>query len=166
VADGDFQTDTGTLWDDATSDRMLAVGSDLIAVGTARNMDVAVTLEISSGEPVSDISQPEGLARPPFRQRTALGRGFVIERALGHFRRLDAGELALRSFAADHRIPLRARDWRAPIPLLRARDAGKPQAAQHQPGAAHEFPAIEFHPAPQRTIDPTARLCADLGMAK
>jgi len=57
VCDGDFQTDTGTLWDDATTDRMLAVGPDLIAIGTARNMDVPLTLEVSDSEPVSDISE-------------------------------------------------------------------------------------------------------------
>ena len=56
VCDGDFQTDTATLWDDTTTDRMLAVGPGLIAVGTARNMDVPLSLEVFSSEPVSDIS--------------------------------------------------------------------------------------------------------------
>lgn len=57
VCDGLFETDTGTLWDKATADRMLAVGPDLIAVGTARNMLVPLTLEILSGEPVKDFHE-------------------------------------------------------------------------------------------------------------
>jgi len=57
VCDGGFQTDTSTIWNDDATELMLAIGSDLIAVGTARNMDVPVTLEISNGEPDNDLEQ-------------------------------------------------------------------------------------------------------------
>lgn len=56
VCDGDFRTDTATIWDEAAADRMLATGPDLIAVGTARNMDVPVILEISAAEPAVDVA--------------------------------------------------------------------------------------------------------------
>jgi len=55
VCDESFKTDTGQLWDDATTARRLAVGSDLIAVGTARNMDVPVDIEILDAPPVQDL---------------------------------------------------------------------------------------------------------------
>ncbi|MEC3949993.1 hypothetical protein [Sphingobium sp. HWE2-09] len=57
VCDAQFQTDTGTLWDAVATDRMLAVGPDLLAVGTARNMHVPVTLEMLDGEPVEDFAE-------------------------------------------------------------------------------------------------------------
>lgn len=56
VCDEAFSTDTGTLWDDVATDRMLAAGADLVAVGTARNCDVPVTLEILGGEPPNDFA--------------------------------------------------------------------------------------------------------------
>ena len=59
VCDGAFVTDTGTLWDDATTDRMLAVGPDLIAVGTARNMSVPVTIELTPDAPIDDSAEWE-----------------------------------------------------------------------------------------------------------
>lgn len=55
VCDEAFKTDTGTIWDAATTDRMLALGEDLIAVGTARNMDVPVALEILDRAPPEDF---------------------------------------------------------------------------------------------------------------
>lgn len=55
VCDRHFRTDTATIWGDATSGLMLATGSDLIAVGTARNMEVPVLLEILETEPVPDL---------------------------------------------------------------------------------------------------------------
>jgi hypothetical protein len=57
VCDGQFQTDTSTLWDEVATDRMLAVGSDLVAVGTARNMDVPLKFEVHDVEPASDFSE-------------------------------------------------------------------------------------------------------------
>jgi len=56
VCDAEYTTDTGVLWDDVTTDRMLAVGSDLIAIGTARNMAVPVMLELASEEPADDFA--------------------------------------------------------------------------------------------------------------
>jgi hypothetical protein len=57
VCDGFFKTDTSTLWDETTTDQMLAVGPDVIAVGTVRNMHVPLTLEILGGEPAKDFSE-------------------------------------------------------------------------------------------------------------
>ena len=59
VCDGAFATDTGTLWDDAATDRMLAVGPDFIAVGTARNMSVPVTIELTPDAPIDDFAEWE-----------------------------------------------------------------------------------------------------------
>jgi hypothetical protein len=56
VCDVGFKTNTGIIWDEITSDRMLAVGPDLIAVGTARNMTVPVELEVLPSEPVDDFN--------------------------------------------------------------------------------------------------------------
>lgn len=56
ICDQERATDTGTIWDPSTTDRMLAAGPDLVAVGTARNMTVPVTLEILQKEPPSDLS--------------------------------------------------------------------------------------------------------------
>jgi len=55
VCDEDYQTDTGTIWDEKTTDRMLALGADLVAVGTARNMDVPVAVEVHDAEPDVDL---------------------------------------------------------------------------------------------------------------
>lgn len=55
VCDQRFQTDTATIWNDEMSALMLATGPDLIAVGTARNMDVPVSLEILDAEPVPQL---------------------------------------------------------------------------------------------------------------
>ncbi len=57
VCDGSYETDTGTLWDEVTTDRMLAAGRDLIAVGTARNMFVPVKLKVLDGEPIDDFAE-------------------------------------------------------------------------------------------------------------
>lgn len=57
VCDGHFATDISTVWDVVAADRMLAVGADLLAVGTARNMDVPLRLEVHDVEPASDISE-------------------------------------------------------------------------------------------------------------
>jgi hypothetical protein len=56
LCDEAYQTDTGVLWNDATTDRMLAVGPDLIAVATARNMYVPVDLEVLGSEPIIDLN--------------------------------------------------------------------------------------------------------------
>ena len=55
VCDETYETDTGLIWDDFTTDRMLAVGPDLIAVGAARNMGVPVQLEVHGLEPPHDF---------------------------------------------------------------------------------------------------------------
>lgn len=55
VADAAYQTYTGEIWDRATTERMLALGPDLIAVATARNMDVPVELQVLQSAPDSDI---------------------------------------------------------------------------------------------------------------
>lgn len=55
VCDVDFKTETSILWDDVTSEQMLAVGPDLIAVGTARNMTVPVQLDVLPSEPPNDL---------------------------------------------------------------------------------------------------------------
>jgi hypothetical protein len=54
VCDAAFQTDPG-LWDEAATERMLALGPDLIAVGTARNMTVPVDVEILNASPALDV---------------------------------------------------------------------------------------------------------------
>ncbi|WP_425986002.1 hypothetical protein [Brevundimonas sp. TWP1-2-1b1] len=53
VCDETYVTDTAALWSPA-GDPMLAVGPDLIAIGTARNMLVPVELEILPAEPTPD----------------------------------------------------------------------------------------------------------------
>lgn len=55
VCDGHFETDTSTLWDEVATDRMLAAGSDLVAIGTARNMHVPLILEVHHAEPPNDL---------------------------------------------------------------------------------------------------------------
>jgi hypothetical protein len=55
VCDAAFQTDPGLLWDEAATARMLALGPDLIAVGTARNMTVPVDVEILNAPPALDV---------------------------------------------------------------------------------------------------------------
>ncbi|WP_206238761.1 hypothetical protein [Novosphingobium terrae] len=56
ICDEERKTDTGTIWDQLTTDRMLAAGPDLVAVGTARNMTVPVTLEILHEQPSADVA--------------------------------------------------------------------------------------------------------------
>ncbi|GLK48431.1 hypothetical protein GCM10017620_14040 [Brevundimonas intermedia] len=55
VCDAAFQTDPGLLWDEAATARMLAIGPDLIAVGTARNMTVPVEIEVLNAAPAPDL---------------------------------------------------------------------------------------------------------------
>lgn len=54
VADAVYQTDTGEIWDRATTERMLALGPDLIAIGTARNMEVPVEVHVLAAAPEVD----------------------------------------------------------------------------------------------------------------
>lgn len=56
VCDERYETDTGLIWDEATTNRMLALGTDLIAIGTARNMDVPVQIELLASEPEIDFA--------------------------------------------------------------------------------------------------------------
>lgn len=53
VCDETYVTDPALLWG-AADDPMLAVGPDLIAIGTARNMRVPVELQILPSEPAPD----------------------------------------------------------------------------------------------------------------
>ena len=53
VCDETYVTDTAALWS-SDSDPMLAVGPDLIAIGTVRNMLVPVELEILTTAPKPD----------------------------------------------------------------------------------------------------------------
>jgi hypothetical protein len=53
VCDETYVTDPALLWGPA-GDPMLAVGPDLIAIGTARNMRVPVELQILPSEPSTD----------------------------------------------------------------------------------------------------------------
>ena len=53
VCDETYVTDTAALWS-SDSDPMLAVGPDLIAIGTVRNMLVPVELEILTTAPTPD----------------------------------------------------------------------------------------------------------------
>lgn len=55
VCDASFETDPGLLWDESATTQMLAVGPDLIAVGTARNMTVPVDVEILTAPPAPDL---------------------------------------------------------------------------------------------------------------
>ncbi len=44
--------ETGSIWTQETVERMLATEKGLVAVGTARNMTVPVTIEIHESEPI------------------------------------------------------------------------------------------------------------------
>ena len=46
-------TQVAELWSNAASDSMLAVGSDIICVGTIRNSHAPVTIEVVDAEPLS-----------------------------------------------------------------------------------------------------------------
>ncbi len=52
AADGDLSD----AWTDEAVARMLAVGDGAVGVGTARNMDVPVTLELLDAEPPADLA--------------------------------------------------------------------------------------------------------------
>ena len=55
VADTQFRADTGEIWTTEATDRMLATGEDLLAVGTARNIEVPVAIELLSAPPDDDF---------------------------------------------------------------------------------------------------------------
>jgi hypothetical protein len=55
VCDAARITDTGEIWTEDALSRLLGVGPDLVAVSTARNMDVPVTIEIADLEPSADF---------------------------------------------------------------------------------------------------------------
>ncbi len=44
-------------WNDEATERLLAVGTGVIGIGTARNMNVPVEVEISDDEPDDDLSE-------------------------------------------------------------------------------------------------------------
>lgn len=54
----DDDQDLGNLaeaWTPAAVDRLLAVGPGVVGIGTVRNMDVRVAIEIHDGEPADDV---------------------------------------------------------------------------------------------------------------
>lgn len=48
--------ETGNIWNQETHERMLATEDGLVAVGTARNTEVPVTIEIHENEPVLELT--------------------------------------------------------------------------------------------------------------
>ena len=52
AADGNL----GDAWDEGATDRMFAVTTGMVGIGTARNMDVPVTLEFLDAEPPHDFA--------------------------------------------------------------------------------------------------------------
>ncbi|WP_155806040.1 hypothetical protein [Erythrobacter litoralis] len=66
IADGKFRTDTSDIWNNKASDRMLAIAENLIAIGTARNMTVPVSLELLSGRPRPDFEVWEQVIEASF----------------------------------------------------------------------------------------------------
>lgn len=50
------QGNLATAWTDEASDRMLAVAPGVVGVGTARNMDVRVTVEVLDSAPLPDLA--------------------------------------------------------------------------------------------------------------
>jgi hypothetical protein len=57
VCDEAIETDTAAIWNEVTVSAMLATGPDLVAIGTARNIEVPVTLEVFEGEPALDLAE-------------------------------------------------------------------------------------------------------------
>ncbi|MDA8448612.1 hypothetical protein M5C97_05180 [Acidovorax sp. NCPPB 3859] len=53
AADGDLSG----AWDEAAVQRMLAVAPGIVGCGTARNMQVPVTLELWDAEPSTDVER-------------------------------------------------------------------------------------------------------------
>jgi hypothetical protein len=49
--------DLSQAWNQETTDRLLAVAAGTVGIGTVRNMDVPVTLEILEREPADDFSE-------------------------------------------------------------------------------------------------------------
>ena len=98
VCDSDFQTDTVTLWDDATCDRMLAVGTDLLAVGTARNVNVPATLEVSTSEPAQDFSEWDQVIECSFGvpSGTLIAFGCTVPREKAERLKIDPGSYRAR----------------------------------------------------------------------
>jgi hypothetical protein len=56
LQDEGAEGDLSNSWTQEAVDRLLAVAPGTIGVGTVRNMNVAVVVEISDGEPDSDLS--------------------------------------------------------------------------------------------------------------
>lgn len=56
IQDEDSEGINGDSWPEAASNRMLAVEKGAIGVGTVRNVDVPVTIEILRSEPNNDIA--------------------------------------------------------------------------------------------------------------
>jgi hypothetical protein len=55
LSDVDHTTDFGLLWNDRSALDMLAVGADAIAIGTMRNMDTTLVIELHPFAPDPDF---------------------------------------------------------------------------------------------------------------
>ncbi|MEK7723898.1 MAG: hypothetical protein AAB336_06085 [Acidobacteriota bacterium] len=49
--------DTGSIWTKETFQQMIAVSEKLVAVGTARNVEVPISIEIHDSEPILEIEK-------------------------------------------------------------------------------------------------------------
>jgi len=66
VRDERAEVVNGSAWDREAADRMLAVGHGMIAVGTVRNVDVPVTIEILESEPTLDLGAWDNVSECSF----------------------------------------------------------------------------------------------------
>ena len=57
IQDEAVMGDLSRIWDEEATARMLAIAPGTIGVGTARNMDVPVTVEICDQEPGDDVPE-------------------------------------------------------------------------------------------------------------
>ncbi|WP_432726654.1 hypothetical protein [Variovorax sp. W6] len=57
LQDETAEGDLSDAWDDPAVERMLAVAPGVVGLGTARNMDVSVTLELLDSEPANGIDE-------------------------------------------------------------------------------------------------------------
>ncbi|GAA3250116.1 hypothetical protein ACFO1B_39890 [Dactylosporangium siamense] len=66
VFDEGSETDLGDEWTDQASDDHLAVGRDAVAVGTAVNVNIAVSVELLGGPPPDDSVDFDHVAEGSF----------------------------------------------------------------------------------------------------
>lgn len=62
LQDASAEADLAAAWDDVAVERMLAVASGAVGIGTARNMAVAVTLEFLGAAPAEDFADVDHVA--------------------------------------------------------------------------------------------------------